>query len=205
MKKFLCLLLALSLSLTLFACTNKKALAVDEQINALGEITLESGDAIAAAEAALSALNGKDRAAVTGISVLEAARVKYDELKTIEEADKIEVMIHDLRPITMNSAEALTTTEQIYNDADINVKLKVENFNDLVSAFQLYRFMRIDQVEVKINAIGTVTKDSGDAIKAAQEAMDSIPEEDRSWVYNAYTLIEATKAFEQLQNGTAAE
>lgn len=201
MKKVLCILMALSMSVTLFACTNKKALAVEEQINALGEITLDSEPAVAAAEEALSALRGRDRAAVTNIAVLDAARVRVDELKLMEEADKLEQMIHDLRPITMSSGDALTETEKLYNEAPIEIKLKVENFDDLVSAFQIYRFMRIDQVEVKINAIGEVTADSGPAIEAAQKAYDEIPEGDRSWVYNALSLQEAKEAFEAIQKG----
>ena len=201
MKKVLCILMALSMSLTLFACTNKKALAVEEQINALGEITLDSEPAVAAAEEALAALRGRDRAAVTNISVLDAARVRVDELKLMAEADKLEEMIHGLRPITMSSGEILNETERLYNEAPIEIKLKVENFDDLVSAFQIYRFMRIDQVEVKINAIGQVTAESGPAITAAQEAYDSIPEEDRSWVYNALSLQEAKEAFEALKQG----
>ena len=201
MKKVLCILMALSMSVTLFACTNKKALAVEEQINALGEITLDSEAAVAAAEEALSALRGRDRAAVTNIAVLDAARVRVDELKLIAEADKLEEMIHDLRPITMGSGDALKETEKLYNEAPIEIQLKVENFDDLVSAFQIYRFMRIDQVEVKINAIGEVTADSGAAIAAAQKAYDEIPEEDRSWVYNALSLQEATEAYEAIQKG----
>ena len=201
MKKVLCILMALSMSMTLFACTNKKALAVEEQINALGEITLDSEPAIVAAEEALSALRGRDRAAVANISVLDEARVQVDALKLMAEADKLEKMIHDLRPITMSSGDALTETERLYNEAPIEIKLKVENFDDLVSAFQIYRFMRIDQVEVKINAIGEVTADSGPAIEAAQKALDEIPEGDRSWVYNALSLQEAKEAFAEIQKG----
>lgn len=201
MKKVLCILMALSMSLTLFACTNKKALAVEEQINALGEITLDSEPAVVAAEEALSALRGRDRAAVTNIAVLDDARIRIDELKLMAEADKLEEMIHGLRPITMNSGDALNETEKLYNEAPIEIKLKVENFDDLVSAFQIYRFMRIDQVEVKITAIGEVTAESGPAIAAAQEAYDSIPEGDRSWVYNALTLQEATEAYEAIKKG----
>ena len=201
MKKVLCILMALSMSVTLFACTNKKALAVEEQINALGEITLDSEPAVAAAEEALSALRGRDRAAVTNIAVLDAARVRVDELKLMAEADKLEEMIHGLRPITMSSGDALNETERLYNEAPIEIKLKVENFDDLVSAFQIYRFMRIDQVEVKINAIGEVTAESGPAIEAAQKALDEIPEGDRSWVYNALSLQEAKEAFAEIQKG----
>ena len=203
MKKIVCLILALAMSCTLFGCTSKAVTEVEEKINALGEITLESGNAIADAEAALSALSGKEKTKVTNATVLQQARIDYQLLMNQREADEIEKLIHALRPITMNSAEALASAEEEYNAADVNVKLQVENFNDLISDFQLYRFLMIDLVEKKITAIGTVTLDSGDLIAEAQAADDELSEDDQSWVYNAYMLKQAQREFKALKEAPA--
>ena len=205
MKKFLCLLMALAMSCSLFACKSKATASAEEQINALGTITLESGDAIAAARAAVDALKTKDRVKVENVDVLAAAETVYQNLLYTKQADDLEELIHGLRPITLNSGEALNEADRLYNEADINVKVQVENFSELVTAFQLFRFLRIDQVEVKINAILDVTEDSGPAIETAQKAYDELNAEDQTWVYNAYMLKEAQKEFKALQNAPAAE
>ena len=100
MKKFLCLLLASVMSVTMLACTNKEAEAVTAKIDALGEITLQSEAAILDAEAALAALSGKDRTQVLNVSVLDTARITYDALVCRQKANELETIIHDLRPIT---------------------------------------------------------------------------------------------------------
>ena len=62
MKKRHILILVLAASLLLCACgKSEAATAVDEQIAAIGEVTLESETAIAAAEAAVESLEEKDR------------------------------------------------------------------------------------------------------------------------------------------------
>ena len=199
MKKLLCVLLALTMLLAFCGCENKAALAVEEQINALGQITLESGDAITAAEVAFNSLDPKDRLEVRNSAALAAAMVTYENLQEKEQADIIDQLIRDLRPITVNSAKALTNAENLYNSADIEVKLKVKNFPEMVDAFQLYRFLCIDQVEVKITAIGEVTLESGDKIRIAQNAYDALSEEDKPWVYNSYDLQQAQETFKALQ------
>ena len=198
MKKIVCLILALTMSVTLFGCTSKAVTAVNEQIAALGEITLESGQALSQVEEAYAALSSKEKTKVVGYDVMQQARIDYQMLLNKREADEIEKLIHALRPITMNSADALASAEEQYNDADVNVKLQVENFNDLINDFQLYRFLMIDLVEKKITAIGNVTEDSGDLIEEAQKAYDELSEDDQSWVYNAYMLKAAQREYKEI-------
>ena len=199
MKKFLCLILVLAMSCTLFACKSKDVTAVEEQITALGTITLESGNAISEAEAAFSALTAKDKTSVVNAADLAAARTEYQHLLYREKADELEELIHSLRPITINSAEALEDADNQYNSADINVKLQVENLSELSNSFQLYRFLRIDEVEKTITAIGEVTLESGPAIEKAEAALAELSSEDQDWVYNTYILNQAKRDFKALQ------
>ena len=61
-KKILLWALAVSLMLSLAACGKSEAAkAVDDQIAAIGEVTLESEAAISEAEAAVDALSEEDR------------------------------------------------------------------------------------------------------------------------------------------------
>ena len=55
----------------------------------------------------------------------------------------------------------------------------------------------------KINAIGTVTENSGAAIKAAREAYDALDSNFRDRVTNSDTLLKAEKQFEQINREAA--
>lgn len=59
----------------------------------------------------------------------------------------------------------------------------------------------VEDVIALINAIGTVTLDSGEAIAAARTAYDSLSAEQKKLVNNYETLVEAEKAYAQLIQG----
>ncbi len=81
MKKFIVLFLALAMCLSLCACGKSKAVAnVEELIEAIGEVTIDSESAIAAAEEAYSALPEKEKDKVNNYAVLTAARENLDIL-----------------------------------------------------------------------------------------------------------------------------
>lgn len=82
MRKSIALLLVLCSIFALCACgegTKTPVQLVEEQIDALGEISLESRDAIEAAEAAYAALTPEEQAQVRNVAVLQAARLVYDD------------------------------------------------------------------------------------------------------------------------------
>lgn len=62
----------------------------------------------------------------------------------------------------------------------------------------------VRKVQGLIDAIGTVTADSGDAIFAAKDAYDALSDEDRAKVENATVLEEALQAKAYLDGDTAA-
>ena len=75
MKKILLWVLAGAMMLSLAACGKSEAAkAVDDQIAAIGEVTLESETAISEAEAAVDALADEDREQLDNVDKLEQAR-----------------------------------------------------------------------------------------------------------------------------------
>ena len=81
MKKLTALLLALVLCLSLSACGQSEAAkAADAAIEAIGEVTYESGDAIRNAEALYEALEEKEKNGVRHLSDLIEAREAYNAL-----------------------------------------------------------------------------------------------------------------------------
>ena len=91
MKKHIALLLAMLITVSFVACGKSKAAEeVDKLIAAIGEVTLDSGDAIAEAEKAAAALESKDRETLENGDLLTASRAKYDRLVEEEKHRKEE-------------------------------------------------------------------------------------------------------------------
>ena len=85
MKKFIALLLAAVMCLSLVACGKSEAAkTMDEMIEGIGNVTLESEEAIAAAEKMYEALTEEQKSELDNYALLVAARAELDKL--IEES-----------------------------------------------------------------------------------------------------------------------
>ena len=86
MKKIVGVLLMAALLLAVLAGCGKSSevKAVEEAIDGLGTITLDSGEAIANAQALYNGLSEKEKESVENLQALNAAQVAYDDL--VEEA-----------------------------------------------------------------------------------------------------------------------
>lgn len=97
MKKVLSILLALVLCLSLCACGKSEAVKnVEAMIDALGEITLESIDAIRSAEDAYSALTEDEQKKVSNYETLTSARDSYYELALVGEWCVHNISLYDI-------------------------------------------------------------------------------------------------------------
>ena len=91
MKKAISLFLALVMCLSLCACgKSKEVKAVEEMIAAIGEVSLESKDAITAAEEAFRALTSEEKEQVGNYFVLAESKDTLEELEEIEEQRLLE-------------------------------------------------------------------------------------------------------------------
>lgn len=82
MKRVCCLVLAVSLCLSLAACgKTNEAKSAEEAISAIGEVSIMSGDAIETAEKLYSILADSEKATIHNRLELVNARETYDELK----------------------------------------------------------------------------------------------------------------------------
>lgn len=89
MKRALSLALVFALCLSLCACGKSKEVKnVEELISAIGEVSLESGDAVVAAQEAYALLEDAEKEKVSNIDELNAA---FSQYKTLAK-DKIEDM-----------------------------------------------------------------------------------------------------------------
>lgn len=114
------------------------AKAVDDQIDALGEITLEKKTAVEAARAAYEALSEAAKGYVTKLDVLKAAEKKITELQNQDAADRVAEMIRKLGTITASSKADIEAARAAYNALSDAAKALVPNLNVLKAAEQKY-------------------------------------------------------------------
>lgn len=89
MKRFLSGVLTLLLLLTLAGCgKSAEVKELEARIDAIGEVTLDSADAIRAAEEAYQALSAEDRAKVDNYAALTAARKALETAQAEYEAEQ---------------------------------------------------------------------------------------------------------------------
>jgi len=90
MKKAVCLIFSIMMLLALSACgKSKEAARVDDLILSIGEVSLESNEAIGAAEDAYNALTDKDKADVEHYSDLEEAKSEFENILYTSIADDL--------------------------------------------------------------------------------------------------------------------
>ena len=188
MKRLLSLTLALVIVLSLSACGQSAAAqSVDEQIDAIGEVTLDSESKIAEAESALAGLAEEDRKQVKGAEDLAKARTAYEAL-VVEEA------ITAIGTVTLDSGDAITAARAAYDGASAEVQAAVRNADQLSAAEASISDLRVQKVTEMIDTIGEVTLEDSEAIQTAQNMLNALSSEDAAKVTNAGALETAAQS-----------
>ncbi len=188
---------------------------VEDLINAIGkvEFTDECKAKIDAARAAYDKLTDEQKALVNNYDVLTAAEAEYNRLKY--EANKaaakaVDEVVAKLAPVTLNSGKAIEAARKAFDALTPEQKkfLDPETEGKLVAAENEYKKLVKDdadkkaakEVEEKIASIGTVTKNSGAAIKDARSSYEALTPEQKDLVSKEAlkALEEAEKAFARI-------
>ena len=128
MKKFAILFLTIAMTLTMAACGKSAEVKnAEELIGAIGEVTLQSGNAIDAAEKAVDALDEKDLKKLEGVDKLQEGRTQFEALKLSNSFDQI-------GEVTLQSETKLKSLRSQYNSAAEDVKKAVTNLAVLEKA-----------------------------------------------------------------------
>ena len=200
-KRCIGVLLILALMLTLCGCgMSSEAKAAQELIDAIGDVSLESGDAIASAEEAVDALSDKDRERLTGLDALTKAREEFDALSDADKVAGVEAMIAGIGSVDLDSRSAIDAAKAAYDGLDDRLKESVGNAGQIEAAEAAYaeacQAADAAAVEEAIAAIGEVTTDSGEAIENAKALYEAAPAEVQARVGNLEALDEAEAAYE---------
>ena len=115
-------------------------------------------------------------------------------------ADAVEKLIDAIGTVTLDSEETIKAARDAYDALTEEQKAQVGNYQTLLDAeAKLADLQAADAVEKLIDAIGTVTLDSEEAIKAARGAYDALTEEQKAQVGNYQTLLDAEAKLAQLK------
>jgi len=195
------------------------AKAVDALIDAIGEVTLEKEDAITAARKAHDELSDAAKALVTKLDTLTAAEAKLAQLKKDvadkAAADAVMAQINAIGEVALEDKEAIEAARAAYTALTEDQKNLVTNEATLVAAEAQLKVLQdqaaqnaadkkaADDVIALIDAIGEVTLESEDAIKAARTAYDALTTTQKSLVENFLKLTNAEARLQELKDAAA--
>ena len=202
MKRTVALAILAALLLTLCACGEIRQ--AEEAIDAIGAVTAESGAQIEAAEAAVEALNDKQRDKLPNLTVLEEAQTEYEtvleqQAETAACVKDAETAIDAIGDVTLDSLDAIRAARAAYDAVDPEAQEQVANRETLSAAEQTFDALAIQATTDAIRAIGDVTLDSGEAIRAARELYDGFSGAIQSQVANRDVLVRDEEQYAALR------
>ncbi len=202
MKRTVALAILAALLLTLCACS--KVRQAEEAIDAIGAVTAESGAQIEAAEAAVEALNDKQRDKLPNLTVLEEAQTEYEtvlehQAETAACVKDAETAIDAIGDVTLDSLDAIRAARAAYDAVGPEAQEQVANRETLSAAEQAFDALAIQATTDAIRAIGDVTLDSGEAIRAARELYDGFSGAIQSQVANRDVLVRDEEQYAALR------
>ena len=169
---------------------------VIEKIDAIGEVTLASEEAITAARAAYEALTEAQQAQVTNYDKLTAAEARLADLKAAKPVDD---MIDAIGQVTLESEDAIAAARAAYEALTEAQQAEVKSYDKLTAAeARLADLKAAKAVDDMIDAIGEVTLESEGAIDAARAAYEALTEAQQAEVKNYDKLTAAEAAYARL-------
>ena len=188
--------------------------AVKELIDAIGEVTLESGDAIDAARTAYDKLPEAKKALVDNYEKLTAAEEAYTALVDAAAAKAVDDLIDAIGEVTADSGDAIKAARAAYDALTDTQKELVKNYEKLLAAEELYEELTASAAAIaqkaaeearkaqeEAEAAQKAAEEAVEAAKAAQEAAEAAAA--RAGENNA-AAEEARKAAETAQAAAAA-
>ena len=182
------------------------AAAVDNLIDEIGKVTLESKQAIETARAAYDALTEKQQSYVTKLKTLTAAETAYKALVDRKAADDVTEKINEIGKVTLESKTAIEAARAAYNALTDDQKPLVENYDVLTAAEAELARLEAEakdkadreaaaQVDEMIERLFPVTRYSGPAIRMARAAYEALTEDQKALVTRYNELVRAEKEY----------
>lgn len=115
-----------------------------------------------------------------------------------ETVQAVDDLIMDIGVVTTQSAQKISAAESAVSELTDRERKQLDNLVALAEAREQYNTLLIEEVEVAIDKIGTVTLNSGNAISHARKSYDSLVPELQSKVSNYDALLKAEETLPEL-------
>ncbi len=156
---------------------------IDKIITDIGTVTLESADAIAAARAAYESASDTVKSLVTKLPALASA----EEALIDAYVANANSLIDAIGTVTFDSEPLIKAAQDYVNSLPADVAAKVD-VSRIENALSEYTKLRVHKAIDLINAIGTVTSQSGSAITEAETYFKTLNDGEKAQVTNASVL-----------------
>jgi len=183
------------------------------EISQIGEVTLESEEAIEAAWLAFNSLTPAQQALVTNYETLVKAQATLSQLKDDAAqaaadqaaANAVITKINAIGTVTLDREESITDARNSYKNLSDAQKALVTNYSTLTTAESTLDTLKADMAAAttvieKIAAIGSVTLDSEESITAVRKAYEELTDNRKAMVSNYAILTAAEEKLQQLKD-----
>lgn len=194
-KKLHYIMVSVCILLMLSSCKSSEATAVDEMILDLFPITSESEISLLAVDKSIESLTQEQFEELGNIEEFYSAYQQYYQIL----ADNIIETIESIGQVTLEDENIVRTAWDMYYASCEEVQNLVYNYELIEQAEDEIMQLQANEVIAHIDAIGTVTLDSGSAIDLAQDEFDNLPSLVAEKVTNNETLMEAQDTLSLLQ------
>lgn len=127
---------------------DSKVKAVEDAINAIGAVTLESGDAIEKAREAYDDSETAVKNAVSNYATLEKAEASISSLRV----NQVVELINKIGTVTLKSGDAIDAADEVYKKLSDSDKEKVTNYAKLTEAKTTLKELKAADREKRIKA-----------------------------------------------------
>ena len=172
---------------------------VESKISAIGDVTLDSKDAIKDARDTYDALTDDQKKQVTNYDVLETAEAKLSDLQV----ENVKTKIDGIGEVTLSSSSTIKAARTAYDALTDDQKKQVTNYDVLEAAEKKLSDLQVENVKNKIDGIGEVTLSSSSTIKAARSAYNALTADQKKQVTNYDVLQKAESELSDLQKADA--
>ena len=171
----------------------------ESKISVIGDVTLDSKDAIKDARDTYDALTDDQKKQVTNYDVLETAEAKLSDLQV----ENVKTKIDGIGEVTLSSSSTIKAARTAYDALTDDQKKQVTNYDVLEAAEKKLSDLQVENVKNKIDGIGEVTLSSSSTIKAARSAYNALTAEQKKQVTNYDVLQKAESELSDLQKADA--
>lgn len=191
-------------ALCVLLCACSRVPRAEKLIREIGEVTVDSGPKIEAAEQAIAELDTEQKAKIGNLDLFDEAKRKYAEALEIQkENDKkvkrVENRIENIKTVTIDSWNTISIARREYDALDSDLQESVLNKDKLFESEAAFERLAIQTVTDAIEQIGTVSLESEDAIIRAKRAYEQIDESIQRKIKSREALFAAEDELIQLK------